>query len=152
MEFYSVNKNETLLTNRLYFGSSEKDLNPILKSKEYKGFGTTIYGNILGRFLALIGFAFETKDEKGNELYVNKKSFFRYTSRMVEANKKHSNTGQITKEIIDSVENHYLTEKTSEDLKKIENISNIFHQVISDFSGKKNNNIANIYSTVFIRV
>ena len=71
LEFSSFHTN-SILTKRIYVEVNQEKSQvqaTVFSSKiEKKGLGMTAYGNILGRFLSFMGFAFETKDENNKIL------------------------------------------------------------------------------------
>jgi hypothetical protein len=122
-------------TNRLYVGlnHTESTMKEIIFSngKEKKGLGMTEYGCYLGRFLTLIGLAFKTKDEKGNDLYINKKSFCNLVYRLQENMKRYGENF-----IPDFVEERYLAKKNQGDWERIQTIRQVFNRALPDLSDK----------------
>lgn len=92
--FSCVHTNESFFTNRLYVGlnkdKSEIENMIFSDGKEKKGLGMSEYGTILGCFLNVIGIAFKAKDENGNTLYINKKSFCHLADRLHNNNQKYN--------------------------------------------------------------
>lgn len=78
--FHTIHVPESLLTNRLYLDVGE--------DKKMPDLGMTEYGRILGPIFTFIGIAFKTKDEKGEYLYINKKSFVNFLGAQLDPQKQ----------------------------------------------------------------
>jgi len=82
-EPYIIRHSESPFTNRLYIADGKLiKAGADMKGKE--GLGMTEYRGILGPIFSLIGVAFKTQDDKGNNIYINKNSFINYLSRKAE--------------------------------------------------------------------
>lgn len=140
MKFSCFHSKESILTNRLYIGLNQDESqikDTVFSSgKEKKGLGMTEYGNILGRFLSFIGYAFKTKDNDYNDLYVNKKSFCNLIDRLHENNKKFNyfNT--------DFVEAEYNSKKDQLTKQRLEKIHITFNTIFPTLSNKNIRDIA----------
>jgi hypothetical protein len=140
VRFSCFHNKESILTNRLYVGLNQDEAqikNTVFSNgKEKKGLGMTEYGNILGRLLSFIGYAFKTKDQDGNDLYINKKSFCNLIYRLHENNQKHNyfNT--------DFIESEYNTKKDRSTRQTLEKIYSTFNTVFPTLSDKNIGDIA----------
>lgn len=139
-DFSCFHSKETIFTNRLYVGlnqvASEIKATVFAKRKEKKGLGMTEYGNILGLFLSFINIAFKTKDNHGNDLYINKKSFCHLINRLQKNNQKYNffNTGFI--------ENEYNTKKDHQTKQKLKEIYQTFNRVFPNLLDKNIGEVA----------
>ncbi len=87
----------SLISQRLYVSEFDKDtLEKTVKTTknglptENKGLGITQYFSFVGPILKLLGIALQTKNEKGETIYVNKSSFSHYILRLKEGTESSS--------------------------------------------------------------
>lgn len=140
MDFSCFHSKESILTTRLYIGlyQNESEIKNTVFSngKEKKGLGVTEYGNILGRFLSFIGYAFKTKDKEGNILYVNKKSFCNMIDRLYQNKQKYNYFNA------DFVEANYNSKKDQSTKQRLEKIYGIFNTAFPRLSDENIGDIA----------
>lgn len=140
LNFSCLHTKETLFTNRLYVGlnqdKSQMEKTVFSGGKEKKGIGMTEYGNILGRFLNLIGIAFKTKDENGNDLYINKKSFCNLIDRLKNNNHKYNYFNA------ESIDSEYKEKKDNQTQQRLKKIYNCFDTIFPSLSDKNIGEVA----------
>ncbi len=143
LEFSSFHTN-SILTKRIYVEVNQEKSQvqaTVFSSKiEKKGLGMTAYGNILGRFLSFMGFAFETKDENNKILYINKKSFCNLIDRLA----RNYQTYQTMN--VDCIDIDYQSKKDSDTQQRLKKIYTLFD---SNFSSFANKNIGEISIEMF---